>query len=61
MATAAHYDTRAEAIRAINARNVRAHRTRGFWVVVNAQDGGFTVRWVDKSRSRRRSLGRLIT
>jgi hypothetical protein len=45
-ATAAHYNTRAEAIRAINARNVRTHRTRGFWVDVNAEDGDFTVRWM---------------
>jgi len=53
MATAAHsvklYDTRAKAIRATNARNARSpHRTRGFWVAVTAEGGGFTVRWVGR-------------
>jgi hypothetical protein len=57
MATAAPsfklYDTRAEAIRATRARNAQAHRTRGFWVAVTAEGGGFTVRWV-RPRSGRR-------
>ena len=38
------YDTLAEAIRAINARNARSpHRMRGFWVAA-ADNDGFTVR-----------------
>jgi hypothetical protein len=57
MATAAHssgssaklYNTLAEAIRATSARNARSpHRTRGFWVAVTAEGGGFTVRWVGR-------------
>jgi len=59
MATAAHssklYDTLAQARRATNARNARSpRRTRGFWVAVTAEGGGFTVRWVGRPRSRPR-------
>jgi hypothetical protein len=49
------YDTLAEAISATNARNARSsHRTHGFWVAITADNGGFTIRWVDKARTRSR-------
>jgi len=59
MATAAPssklYDTLAEAVSATNARNARSlHRTRSRWVAVAADNGGFTVRWVGRPRSRPR-------
>jgi len=59
MATAAHssklYDTLAEAISATNTRNARSpHRTRRRWVAVAADNGGFTVRWAGRPRSRPR-------
>src|SRR6516164_6428676 len=64
MATAAHssklYDTLAQARRATNARNARSpRRTRGFWVAVTAEGGGFTVRWVGRPRSRPRGKAML--
>ena len=41
------WDTLAEAKSATNARNAQSpHRTRGFWVAIPAEGGGFTVRWV---------------